>query len=222
MIYQLPVTWEVFGRVDVEAESLEEAIRKFDPDAQDLPTGTYVDGSFRLTSTDPGEVQEMISPGITQSHPRTLADRRADHQLATAKRLMDEDKWADYDVWPRAEWERETSEGNTQRGYWDWVFAKIEEAQEDEPLEIPLSEAMSKFFNVEIRNEAQGGISPSTLGSAHDSIEQAPHDVLASWTGLSEQQITFGNFHSEFAELMLEFGEKVTLAELLAHNIGQE
>ena len=42
---------------------------------------------------------------------------------------------------------------------------------------------LKNFFMVEIRNEAAGGTSPSTLGSAYDSWTQAPNRVLKSWTG---------------------------------------
>ena len=54
--FKMPVTWEVCGFVDVEADSLEEAIDKFEEncDNYELPeNGEYVDGSFGLTDNDP-------------------------------------------------------------------------------------------------------------------------------------------------------------------------
>ena len=40
---------------------------------------------------------------------------------------------------------------------------------------------MLAFFGVEVRNEAHGGESPSTLRSAESSLEQAPDDVVSDW-----------------------------------------
>ncbi len=51
------------GYVEVEAETLEKAIDKFNPLEHDLPPNEeseYVDGSFRLTSNDLEEVEDMI------------------------------------------------------------------------------------------------------------------------------------------------------------------
>lgn len=44
--YKIPVVWQMYGYVEVEAESLDEAIQK----AQDapLPDGSYVEGSFEV------------------------------------------------------------------------------------------------------------------------------------------------------------------------------
>jgi hypothetical protein len=55
---RLPVTWAVCSTVDVKADSLEEAIEKFDPRDYDLPTKDvdYVDGSFEISTSDPEEV----------------------------------------------------------------------------------------------------------------------------------------------------------------------
>jgi hypothetical protein len=44
-------------------------------------------------------------------------------------------------------------------------------------------QALRNFLRVEIRNEDQGGVRPATLGSALDSWEQAPDDVLRNWCG---------------------------------------
>ena len=59
--FRLPVTWEVCGFVNVEAESLEEAVQDFNEnvDEYELPDPEYVDGSFRLTE-DNIEVLKLI------------------------------------------------------------------------------------------------------------------------------------------------------------------
>lgn len=47
--YKIPVYWEVFGYISIEANSLEEAIEKYDEEEEyfDLPDKQYyVDGSF--------------------------------------------------------------------------------------------------------------------------------------------------------------------------------
>ena len=52
-IYKIPVTWEAYGVINVEAESLKEAIKKFDDkedsdDPYSLPLDcSYIDDSFK-------------------------------------------------------------------------------------------------------------------------------------------------------------------------------
>ena len=59
--FRLPVTWDVCGFVNVEAESLEEAVQDFNEnvDKYELPEPEYVDGSFRLTE-DNIEILKLI------------------------------------------------------------------------------------------------------------------------------------------------------------------
>jgi 3-phosphoglycerate kinase len=48
--WKIPVTWEVYGTVEIEAETLDEAIKIFDEteDEISLPTDSeYVDASFK-------------------------------------------------------------------------------------------------------------------------------------------------------------------------------
>lgn len=54
MKIKLPVTWEVCGIVEVEASSIEEAVRIFNDECAEipLPKGSYVDGSFQLTGNE--------------------------------------------------------------------------------------------------------------------------------------------------------------------------
>lgn len=63
--YKLPVTWEMCGYVEVEANTIEEAMKTFDETSDDIPLpndGEYVDSSFRLTSTSVEEVEAMLAP----------------------------------------------------------------------------------------------------------------------------------------------------------------
>jgi len=59
MTYKLPVTWEVYGFVKIEANSIEEAIEIFNRESDhiELPEDSeYVDGSFELSSDEPDYV----------------------------------------------------------------------------------------------------------------------------------------------------------------------
>jgi len=49
-VYKIAVTWQAFGEVEMEANSLEEALDKAeaDPDKISLPEANYVDESFRV------------------------------------------------------------------------------------------------------------------------------------------------------------------------------
>lgn len=48
--FKLPVTWEMYGEMVVEAESLEEAIELAEQDTMDIPIpeGDYVDASLTV------------------------------------------------------------------------------------------------------------------------------------------------------------------------------
>ncbi len=39
----------------------------------------------------------------------------------TVAQLREEDAWSSHAVYGRDVWKFEVQEGNTQRGYWDWV-----------------------------------------------------------------------------------------------------
>ena len=49
-MYMVPVHWEMYGYDEVEAESLEEAVKLVeDPQSgRFLPDGSYVEGSFKI------------------------------------------------------------------------------------------------------------------------------------------------------------------------------
>jgi hypothetical protein len=47
--FKIPVSWSLYGTVNIEAETLEEALNKFDEESDeiDLPfRNDYIDGSF--------------------------------------------------------------------------------------------------------------------------------------------------------------------------------
>lgn len=53
-VFKIPVTWEMYGTVVIEANNLEEAIKIFDETEADidLPESSYVEDSFRREETD--------------------------------------------------------------------------------------------------------------------------------------------------------------------------
>lgn len=60
MKIKLPVTWEVCGLVEVETNSIEEAVEYFNQNSSDieLPENPeYVDGSFVLSDDDPDYIK---------------------------------------------------------------------------------------------------------------------------------------------------------------------
>ena len=47
--YEIPCTWDVYGTLEVEADSLEEAIELAERDDSPMPDESdYVDGSFQI------------------------------------------------------------------------------------------------------------------------------------------------------------------------------
>ena len=47
--YEIPCSWEVYGTMEIEADSLEEAIELAERDDSPMPDDSdYVDGSFQI------------------------------------------------------------------------------------------------------------------------------------------------------------------------------
>lgn len=60
---KIAVTWEMCGYIDIEADTMESAMEKFNRDCDhiELPSnGEYIDGSFQLNSTDV-EIMKILS-----------------------------------------------------------------------------------------------------------------------------------------------------------------
>ncbi len=43
--------------------------------------------------------------------------------------IEDRDVWSEHPDHPRSDWQHEVASGDTNRGYWDYVQAKIEEGE---------------------------------------------------------------------------------------------
>ena len=62
--WSIPVTWEVYGRVVIEANTLEEAMEKARDDEGVIPLpdeNDYVDGSWRVTEEDAEIVRTLYN-----------------------------------------------------------------------------------------------------------------------------------------------------------------
>lgn len=46
--YRIPVSWQMYGYVTVEAENLENAIEQAEDTNTPLPEGSYVEGSYEV------------------------------------------------------------------------------------------------------------------------------------------------------------------------------
>lgn len=47
--FLIPVTWQMYGFIETEAESLDDAINKVDDDSTPLPDdASYIEGSFEV------------------------------------------------------------------------------------------------------------------------------------------------------------------------------
>jgi len=60
--FKIPVSWEEYGVVEIEAETLEQAIEIFDKTSDDIspPEGDYIDGSFQRDSVEVCEMFEEL------------------------------------------------------------------------------------------------------------------------------------------------------------------
>ena len=61
--FYIPVTWQVWDKIAVEAETIEEAVKYVKDNLDIIPLGTepeYIDGSFAVDDGDAGSVEESI------------------------------------------------------------------------------------------------------------------------------------------------------------------
>lgn len=63
--FQIPVNWEVWDKIEVTANSLEEAIQYVKDNIDTIPLGTdpeYIDGSYKIDDGQNGEatIEETI------------------------------------------------------------------------------------------------------------------------------------------------------------------
>lgn len=63
--FKIPVEWSVWDKVEVEAETIEEAIQYVKDNIDTIPLGTepeYIDGSYHIDDGDNGEnsVEETV------------------------------------------------------------------------------------------------------------------------------------------------------------------
>ena len=65
-LFKIPVFWQMYGYMDIEAETLEEATQEAYSCARPLPDGDYVDGSFDVDE----DVVEDMNPGLTQEEAK--------------------------------------------------------------------------------------------------------------------------------------------------------
>ena len=62
--WNIPVSWEVVGMVEIQAPTLEKAIEIVSTDDSiELPYGEYVDGSFDVTVDDDELIRECYNKG---------------------------------------------------------------------------------------------------------------------------------------------------------------
>lgn len=73
-----------------------------------------------------------------------------------------------------------------------------------------ISEELRTFFDLEIQNEADGGDSPTTLGSTWDSMQQMDNQTLAEYV---EQDDTIVLLHvrRELLLLVEQYGYDLTV-----------
>ena len=56
--FSIPVTWSVWDKIEVKAETIEDAIRYVKEHIDEIPLGTepeYIDGTYRIDDGDDGE-----------------------------------------------------------------------------------------------------------------------------------------------------------------------
>lgn len=58
--------------------------------------------------------------------PSPAVETRGARLYKEAQALQKDDLWNDFDEYPRTDWKYEVANGDTNLGYWEWVFHRIE------------------------------------------------------------------------------------------------
>jgi hypothetical protein len=61
----------------------------------------------------------------------------------TVGQLRAEDSWASDPLYSREDWKQEAQQGNTQRGYWDWVEAMIEQDADQTRIQLDTADSLA-------------------------------------------------------------------------------
>jgi hypothetical protein len=61
----------------------------------------------------------------------------------TARQHWAEDSWASHPLYSREDWKQEAQQGNTQRGYWDWVEAMIEQDADQTRIQSDVPDSLA-------------------------------------------------------------------------------
>ena len=87
-------------------------------------------------------------------------------------------------------------------------------ADADTDLAAPqVSDELKMVFHAEINNEAEGGDSPTTLGSTHDTIQQMTDDVLAEVIDEDPTSPRIAEVRAEIAQLVKDHGYNYTVED---------
>lgn len=80
-------------------------------------------GPFAISITNRDEIEDYL-----ERRARIIAEKR--------RSWTGEDPWDDHPDHPSSDWSQEVANGDTRRGYVDWVRARLEEALHDD-LDLP-------------------------------------------------------------------------------------
>jgi hypothetical protein len=104
--------------------------------------------------------------------------------------------WGEHPNWPRSDWQREAANGDTQRGYWDHVAARLEEEEADKANTSTSAEQPSfvqQRTSVTDRTWSTAGID-RLLGLADQFLEEWAEDAVQT-----------GNRDAEYEERKAEW-----------------
>ena len=61
-IFKIPVEWAVYETLEIEAETLEEAVKYVEDNLEEIPLGEgdYIDGSYKITGSDENSGSELV------------------------------------------------------------------------------------------------------------------------------------------------------------------
>lgn len=80
--------------------------------------------------------------------------------------------WSDHPDYPFADWQRETAEGNTRLGYWEWIAAQLDEGDRLTSVEALTSEDADRVLGIGDQSLEERALNAAKNGSHGPDYEE--------------------------------------------------
>jgi hypothetical protein len=141
--------------------------------------------------------------------------------LAHCNQILKEDAWAEMPGYPREDWRRAASDGDTQLGYWDWVKHVIESTEDVWSLLLITVDGRSRIQLFSTGDQAVAAAVQEAVDRGHDRAT-CYENISDAWSYEEEDlslQVFFTTIPVRFRseEIQLGPGQLATLLNEASH-----